>query len=170
MKFNKTQWNSMKIHETSMTFNETQWKSVSFNENQRNSIRNDEIHLMKFSEIQWKTKKFKEIQRKLTKFNEIRWHSMKSNEIQWKFQKSIQIQWNSAKFSKKQPGPWERADGAVAPPRDAQCVVRGCCASGFFRQTLEGSFSAVSKRNFASKYALESSCQDLHNALLCTVF
>ena len=33
--------------------------------------------------------------------------------------------------------------------------------------TLKGSFSAVSKPNFASKYALESS--RLHNALLCTV-
>ena len=37
-------------------------------------------------------------------------------------------------------------------------------------QTLEGSFSAVSKPNFASKYAFESSRRDLHNALLCTVF
>ena len=37
------------------------------------------------------------------------------------------------------------------------------------RQTLEGSFSAVLKPNFASKYALESSRRDLHNALLCTV-
>ena len=36
------------------------------------------------------------------------------------------------------------------------------------RQTLHGSFSAVSKRNFASKYAFESSRRDLHNALLCT--
>ena len=36
------------------------------------------------------------------------------------------------------------------------------------RQTLEGSFSAVSKRNFASKYAFESSRRDLHNALFCT--
>ena len=36
------------------------------------------------------------------------------------------------------------------------------------RQTLQGSFSAVSKRNFASKYAFESSRRDLHNALLCT--
>ena len=35
--------------------------------------------------------------------------------------------------------------------------------------TLKGSFSAVSKPNFASKYALESSRRDLHNALLCTV-
>ena len=35
-------------------------------------------------------------------------------------------------------------------------------------QTLEGSFSAVSKPNFASKYAFESSRRDLHNALLCT--
>ena len=37
------------------------------------------------------------------------------------------------------------------------------------RQTLESSFSAVSKPNFASKYSLESSRRDLHNALLCTV-
>ena len=36
------------------------------------------------------------------------------------------------------------------------------------RQTLESSFSAVSKPNFASKYSLESSRRDLHNALLCT--
>ena len=35
-------------------------------------------------------------------------------------------------------------------------------------QTLQGSFSAVSKPNFASKYAFESSRRDLHNALLCT--
>ena len=32
----------------------------------------------------------------------------------------------------------------------------------------EGSFSAVSKPNFARKYAFESSRRDLHNALLCT--
>ena len=36
-------------------------------------------------------------------------------------------------------------------------------------QTLQGSFSAVSKPNFANKYSLESSRRDLHNALLCTV-
>ena len=35
--------------------------------------------------------------------------------------------------------------------------------------TLKGSFSAVSKPNSASKYALESSRRDLQNALLCTV-
>ena len=35
-------------------------------------------------------------------------------------------------------------------------------------QTLQGSFSTVSKPNFASKYSLESSRRDLHNALLCT--
>ena len=39
---------------------------------------------------------------------------------------------------------------------------------GSIGQTLEGSFSAVSKRNFARKYAVESSRRDLHNALLCT--
>ena len=36
-------------------------------------------------------------------------------------------------------------------------------------QTLQGSLLAVSKPNFASKYSLESSRRDLHNALLCTV-
>ena len=36
------------------------------------------------------------------------------------------------------------------------------------RQTLQGSFSAVSKRNFARKYAFNRSRRDLHNALLCT--
>ena len=36
-------------------------------------------------------------------------------------------------------------------------------------QTLRGSFSAVSKQNFASKYSLESSRRDLHDGLLCTV-
>ena len=35
--------------------------------------------------------------------------------------------------------------------------------------TLKDSFSAVSKTNFASEYALESSRRDLQNALLCTV-
>ena len=39
----------------------------------------------------------------------------------------------------------------------------------FHRQTLEGSFSAVSKPFFASKYAFKSSRRDLHNALLCSV-
>ena len=34
-------------------------------------------------------------------------------------------------------------------------------------QTLQGSFSAVSKPNFASKYSLESSRWDLHNAFFC---
>ena len=34
--------------------------------------------------------------------------------------------------------------------------------------TLKGSFSAVSKPHFASKYAFESSRRDLHNAFLCT--
>ena len=35
-------------------------------------------------------------------------------------------------------------------------------------QTLQASFSAVSKPKFASNYSLESSCRDLHNQLLCT--
>ena len=44
----------------------------------------------------------------------------------------------------------------------------GCMVPRGSRQTWEGSFSAVAKPNFASKYALESSRRDLHNALLCT--
>ena len=36
-------------------------------------------------------------------------------------------------------------------------------------RTSQGSFSAVSKPIFASKYSLESSRRDLHNVLLCTV-
>ena len=46
-----------------------------------------------------------------------------------------------------------------------------CGAGGWrrvMRQTLEGSFSTVSKRNFAGNYAFESSRRDLHNELLCT--
>ena len=38
-----------------------------------------------------------------------------------------------------------------------------------FPKTSRGSFSAVSTPIFASKYSLESSRRDLHNALLCTV-
>ena len=42
------------------------------------------------------------------------------------------------------------------------------CSAAPIGQTLQGSFSAASKPNFASKYAFESSRRDLHNALLCT--
>ena len=38
----------------------------------------------------------------------------------------------------------------------------------YFPQTSRGSFSAVTKPIFASKYSLESSRRDLHSALLCT--
>ena len=55
--------------------------------------------------------------------------------------------------------------GRRRPLRDGAPLLRGAR----MRQTLQGSFSAVSKANFASKYAFESSRRDLHNALLCTV-
>ena len=55
-------------------------------------------------------------------------------------------------------------------------AASGSATAGRGTGPLEGSFSAaaaafsaVSKPNFASKYALESSRRDLHNALLCTV-
>ena len=68
-----------------------------------------------------------------------------------------------------------RAPSCSAPPAATRPVGRrrgwaggGPAARGWIGQTLEGSFSAVSKRNFASKYAFESSRRDLHDALLCT--
>ena len=51
------------------------------------------------------------------------------------------------------------------PIRKFQPGGSGLAESG---QTLQGSFSAVSKPNFANKYAFESSRRDLQNALLCT--
>ena len=48
------------------------------------------------------------------------------------------------------------------------CPGAGRASRHGMRQTLQGSFSAVTKRNFARKYAFESSRRDLHNALLCT--
>ena len=44
------------------------------------------------------------------------------------------------------------------------------CAGSESEQTLQGSFSAVSKPIFAIKYSFESSRRDLHNTLLCTAF
>ena len=57
---------------------------------------------------------------------------------------------------------------AAAPGSPARQRRRASISCHGIRQTLEGSFSAVSKPNFASKYAFESSRRDLHNALLCT--
>ena len=51
----------------------------------------------------------------------------------------------------------------------AAIVPRSRLASLTVQQTSRGSFSAVSKPNFARKYSLESSRRDLHNAFLCTV-
>ena len=51
-----------------------------------------------------------------------------------------------------------------APSRAAR--VGDACHE--LRQTLQGSFSAVLKRNFPSMYALESFRRDLQKALLCT--
>ena len=44
----------------------------------------------------------------------------------------------------------------------------GSLYNGSVGQTWQGSFSAVSRPNFATKYAFESSRRDLHNALFCT--
>ena len=58
------------------------------------------------------------------------------------------------------------AAAAAAPPSPAYVGARTQLSNYL---TLKGSFSAVSKPNFARKYALESSRRDLQNALLCTV-
>ena len=54
-----------------------------------------------------------------------------------------------------------RVDHTTSSPTDS--LVRGCVFSES-GQTSQGSFSAVSKPNFANKYAFESSRQDLSNA------
>ena len=62
-------------------------------------------------------------------------------------------------------GRGEGREAADLPPaaRGAERAARTFC-----EDRVQGSFSAVSKRNFASEYAFESSRRDLHNALLCT--
>ena len=59
-----------------------------------------------------------------------------------------------------------RLDQAVQPERYFTAGVKKSTRRS--RSDEKGSFSAVSKPNFASKYAFESSRRDLHNALLCT--
>ena len=62
---------------------------------------------------------------------------------------------------------WYRAAARAGGKDDraAQAATTHAVGSG----KLEGSFSSVWTPNFASKYALESSRRDLHDALLCTV-
>ena len=63
------------------------------------------------------------------------------------------------------PKPWELWERA-----NFRGLVLGCFFSffPFFKKKRARSFSAVSKPNFARKYAFESSRRDLHDALLCT--
>ena len=86
------------------------------------------------------------------------------------------VGWNAIRHSCVR-GSKGRLPAAEAEPEKSvifrKCVVRKCifrkCIFRKFCKFLAGSFSAVSKRNFARKYTLESSRRDLHNALLCTV-
>ena len=59
--------------------------------------------------------------------------------------------------------------GDRGPPRTSEEMRTslGTRSRHGMRQTLQGSFSAVSRRNSARKYAFESSRRDLHNAPLC---
>ena len=67
---------------------------------------------------------------------------------------------------------WPRwLKGGRDPPRwEPTTATPRTSAPSRQRQTLQGSFSAVSKPNFASKCAFESSRRDLRNAFLCTAF
>ena len=56
--------------------------------------------------------------------------------------------------------------GRFGAPRRLASQAAG--DAGSIGRILQGSFSAVSKRIFASEYSFESSRRDLHNALLCT--
>ena len=59
--------------------------------------------------------------------------------------------------------------GPAGVKRFAPALMRNArWPNGSVGRTWQGSFSAVSRPNFARKYALESSRRDLHNALLCT--
>ena len=84
---------------------------------------------------------------------------------------SIQPRMSPVKFAGRVRETGLPARGPPLRLREAHLAAPGAPASAVaaqMRQTLEGSFSAVSKRNFARKYAFESSRRDLHNALLCT--
>ena len=80
---------------------------------------------------------------------------------------SIQPRTSPVKFARSLATNQCKPAVADVPPRGAGCLA-AFTADGGLRQTSQGSFSAVSKRNFARKYAFESSRRDLHNALLCT--
>ena len=74
----------------------------------------------------------------------------------WFFETFLKIHWSSrAALKGRQPRPPRRRPGAAG--------------RGSVGQTWQGSFSALSRPNFARKYAFESSRRYLHNALLCTV-
>ena len=66
---------------------------------------------------------------------------------------------------------WTYSMGRMLPPggsvRGERANLKGLVLGGGGGGRPD---SAVSKPNFASKYSLESSRRDLHNALLCTLF
>ena len=66
------------------------------------------------------------------------------------------------------PGTGSRCGASPASRRGRPHVQNVLPAASSIGQTLQGSFSAVSKPIFATKYSLESSRRDLHNTLLCT--
>ena len=80
---------------------------------------------------------------------------------------SIQPRTSPVKFARSTNAPRSSAAGARAGRRRSRGGLRA--GSGTAERTAEGSCSAVSKPNFPTKYALDSSRRDLHNALLCTV-
>ena len=82
---------------------------------------------------------------------------------------------SAAAYAEVQKRAEEDLDATIATNKSAPDLAQAILRSevnielNFPPQTWRGSFSAVSTPIFASKYALESSRRDLHNALLCTV-
>ena len=92
-----------------------------------------------------------------------------SHSFFWRDVLKEELRKDQASLAKRLQSFANSAHGAPCPGAPAR---RGrpssCRADTAARQTLQGSFSAVSKRNFASKYSLESFRRDLHNALRST--
>ena len=74
-----------------------------------------------------------------------------------------------SKLAKRPARLAQRPEQDAEPFRRARFMTGGGYRDSLLPETLESSFSAVSKPNFASNYSLESSRRDLHNALLCTI-
>ena len=92
--------------------------------------------------------------------------------MSWKFPRRATLHFPNVAPSRylKERGKYATGEGRAAYAVGEGRTARSAKLANFaiFCKFLEGSFSVVSKRNFARKYAFESSRRDLHNALLIT--